>query len=1229
MKQNKSADTGLQILILALLFVTVLLPVQKMGLISNLENENIYWERARFLLGQGGASLYDGSSLASLGYSLILLPICALVKSPYAAYKAAILLNGIFLCGAYAVSYLTVRKLFPNEKKIVLSGACFFSAICPIFTTAKVLTGPTMISIFLVWLLVYLLVELWEEYEKITLAWLAVCVILLCFFQISLLGIALGVIIALFFLVKEKKVEENDFLFFILAVLIGLVVGNISERAVIYAFVSDSDMVASSSLEVLLDGIESGWENGYLSGIWNTLVGKLYSAMVGSFLLICPGIWFLIKKVMELKKGVGVSKKDFACSEIFFLLCAQFIWISLYDNAQDPGTGLCSLSGLLPVLAPVILLGIIQVKQSERWTKELMGYLLSLCICTFLTANVYQMEEIDSISEVNNGILMIFQVEGLKPVSLVYMAACIVILIAIVLWICIKGDIKKKCLNKIFRICGILIGVSLCGIFQIGVFQNTVEESYESNMKDIAPIASILSGIRLDSSIYYLQKGERDDGIVVLQSLMPDKEIHLIENNKKEKELFYGEMNTDPENTLIITETGKSVLNELKEEKISGFRIMYMTESYALWASAASRVYDEAEKEIAKRVEYPGEKEIEEVLNEEEEDADTEITEETSQKKKVYGGNILLAPGTYRLEIYFECKEDVEDKSGKVTVSDGEGELISKEFPGTVFDENGKGSVGLEFSSKEILRNVSVEISGNAASTEIENVYYWKTTAAYTEGINNENSIAVISNTIMELDASAGMQGKIAYAADDGSQEVSVECFRKWLPEYDVAVTGKEEVSELSAEYLIGNTEGHSYFGAMENYSIIQRTGTYTILVRNDSEQYRTYEKENGLVLSEGRSIRMAAWSKDNIQQGRNIALESGSYQYHMLVQYEESDLFGTEDAVAASILVYNGTSLLRQKVITNGELLAGRSGEVEIVIPFSLRDATKKLNYKIEMESARELLVLPQYIELTAEKYQFGQEEPMLQPCFELVKRMGEGVKLCVAQSEETFSTGLYGYDYLQEQLPQCEISVLPYERVYDITEDTLLLTRGFNRSYLQLLGQYSIIGHAMQYTLWARSDGGFLQKAVRVGASMYSSGKKISAESIAMASGKVVREDVIESLPKAKYKVTLEAEAPDLKTDDTIEVTLLRDKTSGELEAEVKEFIEKGYTEEDALEKIDKQEVCGSVSYGAYLFGDTDNMLITIGTTEKKKLTNLTFDIYSWQGADVKGKIVWIELE
>ena len=92
MKKSKAITRLIQVSVLVLLFVTVLLQIQSVGTASSISEELIYWERARLLVGQGGLSQYDGSSLASLGYSLLLVPICLLINSPYAAYKAAVLL---------------------------------------------------------------------------------------------------------------------------------------------------------------------------------------------------------------------------------------------------------------------------------------------------------------------------------------------------------------------------------------------------------------------------------------------------------------------------------------------------------------------------------------------------------------------------------------------------------------------------------------------------------------------------------------------------------------------------------------------------------------------------------------------------------------------------------------------------------------------------------------------------------------------------------------------------------------------------------------------------------------------------------------------------------------------------------------------------------------------------------------------------------------------------------
>ena len=100
MNKDKRTARIIQVLAIMVCLGMAVLAVQNTGLISKIGTEDIYWERARFLLGQKGATLYNGHYYCSLGYSLLLVPVYTLIKSPYAAYKAAILLNGIFLCGS-------------------------------------------------------------------------------------------------------------------------------------------------------------------------------------------------------------------------------------------------------------------------------------------------------------------------------------------------------------------------------------------------------------------------------------------------------------------------------------------------------------------------------------------------------------------------------------------------------------------------------------------------------------------------------------------------------------------------------------------------------------------------------------------------------------------------------------------------------------------------------------------------------------------------------------------------------------------------------------------------------------------------------------------------------------------------------------------------------------------------------------------------------------------------
>lgn len=1282
MKQTKSADRILQMIIIALLFVIVLMPIQKAGLITNIGQEDIYWERARFLLGQGGATIYDGSSLSSLGYSLILVPICVLIKSPYGAYKAAFLLNGLFLCASYVMSLVTVRRLFPTIKNCVTTAVCLLAAVSPVLFTEKLFTGPGMITMFLTWSCLYLLTGVWQGGGRRFRAALAGCLILIGFFQISLLGVILGFLAALGLAVCQKKLDETSFLGVVLAVLLGLAAGNVAERVVLYRFAKDLDITVLSSLEVLFNGIRAGWEKDYLAGLFEGLTGKLYSMMINTAMLILPGILYLIQMAVRWKKGSGKDEKEGIFAGFLFVFVLQTLFVVLYDHSRSLGVGLTSLQGLAPVLIPAAVIGMIQMAENKTTAEELAVCLLILCGCTFVTANAYQTAGVTEVSGINSGLLALFVGEDVQAVSAVYMAACLILLAAITSWACLSSEIRKKGLQRLLRLIPVLLAVLVCVISFYSVFRQTTGKMYRNSMRDVASVASVLGETAEGTEFFYLGGSASDETIVILQSLIPEKEIRIIPDDQKEREKIYKEIRENPKKTVLLTGCEESWTEEIGEEKLPSYRINYMTRRLAVWTDPDDETHEAVEAAVTKLLENPGRKKVE--LEEEEPDfvseeietesgSETEAASETGEdtlqteteadstestesestspeeqddlanepgKNKIrtytisYGGTILLAPGTYRLEIYFKDTEKTEDLSGNVTVSDAQGTLAETAFDQNHFSEDGTGAVGVEFSSREVMRNVTIEIRAEASQFgNVENIYYWKVTGAYEEGMNETAAVDEVCTLVQTLDEMTGTTGQIVYVDDRAkdSRDLSVRSFQGQLESYKISAVVKEELPDVKAEYLVGDTKDHAYFSAMDRYSIICRDGQYTVLVRNDSAQYQVYAEANGETLSQNREIRIAAFTSKDPEEIKKIALESGNYKYHLRIGYQEEALLGSGEAVAGTVYISDGTDTVGQLTIKNQDLLAGTDGTAEVAVPFTLRMDSKNVRVRIETEATGTLTMEPVSIELVTEDFRYGEEESMLPPLLNLVNRMGEKMNFFLVLTDESVENGQYDDGYLREQLPESRVSTITYEQAYDLTTDALLLTRGLRSEYLKLAEKYTIIGHAGKYTLWARSDGESLVKAIAAGAAVQSSGKKISPASLKAAGDIEIDSEnrMISELPKGKYNITLKLTAEDeLDLDDKVEVTLLRDKSETEIEKEVEAMMEDGLTREEAMSDIELQADCGSATLEACEFDGDGSLIVTLETSGTRKLENLTFDVYSWHGGKVVGEIVWTEI-
>lgn len=1259
MKQsNKSGARIVQALSLLLLMIPVLYIVRGTGIISNIGYEDVYWERARYLLGQGGATLYDGSSLCSLGYSLVLVPICAVFKSPYAAYKAAVLLNGIFLCGSYVMSVMAARRLFPKEKDSFLSAACFFAAISPVLSVAKSFTGPKMIVLFLIWTSVYCFASLYQEYRKNEMILLGVCLILIPFFQISLLGFVLAIVTALGILVSRKKIEEAAWLKLILAVLIGIALGNIAERFVLHGFIdaSDLEIVPASSLEVYLDGLRAGWKNGYISGFFSALMGKMYILLVNSLLVICPAVWFYIKKHgWKLRESTDI---------IFYVFVAQLIMMGLFDTSRGVSVGLTSLSGL-DVCTPLMLLaGVVYVRNAKNLSKETVGYLLLVCVSAIVTAGVYQKNHVSQFSNTNNGILLLFQNRGMNAVASVYCAACLMILAALFFTVCICAGTKKQKVNDILKIAG--AGGCVCISLALGllVYRHTAMKFSNESLRTTAPVAGVLAELGEKKDVYYYASGQNSEELAVLQSLLPQQKIRVVESKKKDQNEFF-DVAEDSKKTVIISRTGKKVTEGTFSEKLSDYRMVYTTEYYAVWARQESEVRTELDEVVSRRMEELAlhstvDTDMNETLSDEEvEELESEVqaeetetaaadgeelsqTESMQEEKKVlsktmtFGKKVMLAPGTYRMEIYFGNAKDLSEKTGEIRLFHDKGTLVIKKINEAVLN-NGSGMVSVEFSSADIMRNFKVQIKGSIVSNiDVEHIYYWKTSSAYTVGLNGGNITNPACELIRELDEGMQKKGTVAYIASSTqkTEDLSVRCFEEHLPEYEVQIISKDEASSVQVDYLIGVTSSHSYYEAMEQYSVIQRGKYYTVLVRNESDAYSKFLKSGGKLLSQDRMLVAEAFTGDDKlyteqkEDKDTVEIEAGSYFYYLDVVQLTRNILPHGEIGGVQFYDEGEERLLARHTIEDTDILWDEDGKTYLRIPLVLREKCSSLSCTLETGSDIKMEYSLRGIELTAEKYQFGQEEPDIWKLCEIVNAVTEAEKLFVVQTLDEINEAENGFSYLEEKMPGVQVKQITYDEANSTLTDAFLLTRGLSENYLRLIGKYNIIGQAGQYTLLVRSEGTLAQMAEQQGYHALNNGRKVTFESLALTSGVSEKVGTVVKLPKAVYNTTLKLSADEIEADDTVEVYLMCDKSEKAIEKEIKERVEQGYTKKEAKKEVDMQTECAQATYEGYRFEDDGNIVITMKTDKERTLENLTVDAFSWHGCEVEGEILWVEI-
>lgn len=1211
MQREKAFNRFFQVGLLVLTVMIAFTLLDRTAIISYIGQENIYWERARFLAGQE-CYISESSSLCSLGYSLFLVPICLLVNSPYAAYKIAILLNCVFFYAGYIISVIIAKKMFEEENQIFLSFVCFIVAICPIFTISKIFTGPDTLVIFLVWIVLYQLIKISENGKKVNVIILAACLIGLNFLKITLLPFSIGIAVMLMIYVKQHKVSEEIYVVFLISLLTGMFIGVSMENSVLFHYTMDSDISLVSSFAVFKEGIETGWKNGYLLGIFRMIFGKMYILIIGSLLTVLAGFFFLFCNVRVLYKAKKGNWRNEISIIYLVALGIQLITISIYDNAKGVNeiTSLFNIEILLPFL---LVVGLIQIKNTRINQRNLLIGLGGLCLSTFATAATYRANGIKNISSISNSVLFLWQLDEMNAVSTIYFATCVILAVSVTIWFVLCKDILKKNVKKI--VC-LMLGIFLmffCLIANDVVFNANSKSAVESNVNEIGGIAAVLN--ENENEVYYLNGSSTyESNVQILQSLMPTKKINIIQNAEISREEFWEYVDKENKEIVLVTGVKSSFLDSIIASELENYAINYMTNKFVIWTRREAEINEKIEKIVENRIENI-------ILK----------TEKKSGKKKVlkYGGDLSLAPGTYSINICFQATENFESLNGTIKIKDSEKTITQYTISSNILNENGVGIASMEFSSRDIMEDIMVEITlNNLVDAEITEVYYRKIDSSFTIGINDDKSIKTICQAIEELDEWSELKGKIAYIANNNAefQNTSLNGLQQKLSEYDLKIISKDMLQNIDVEYLIASTTSHSFFDAMDRYSIIKRERDYTLLVKNDSLQAEIYQKHNKSFLSKENRVSIDAFETADESDG--IVLEAGTYRYNVELKFDDLEKINWTHENVGMIVISNADEILVEQEISVGLLEKLDTNVVSISIPFALRKKSSNLVCKYIAKSATCSIELRE-IEIISEKYQFGAEEELLSDFYTVINSLGKNVTLSVVVSESIIENGSYSLDFLQNHVPDADIRMINYSQAKGMIEDTLLLTFGISKNYMELLGKYSIVGHAGQYTLWARDDGSLLQKVIAQGGRILNSGDRISPESIAAASGNEYEKGVITGLPAGTYDLLIELDVTDVTYDDTIEIIVYSGRSEEDIEEDIEALIEEGYTKKEARRTVVRREKCGSATFKAYQFEQGENLLVLSSAKYGKTATNLTVDAYTWNACDVEGKIVWVTMK
>lgn len=533
-KQKKlSKDIILHTSAVLLIMLLCCLNLNSLNHISVIEDEFGYWSLAASVAGYDWKELIAETSYYSWGYSLWLIPIAAFLPTPELWYKAAVLLNILFLCCAYFLCYSCGKKLFPDKSKVLIGLVSIITTIYPGNIVYAQLSWTENLKYLLMWVMTYFVVELDEKFTFKKCMILGITAVYSYAVHASNLGLVLAGIICLGLILLKHKKSIWYLVFYIGLMIIGYKGFEMIKSCQLASLYSNSLASNDNNLSVNAETAIN-----YIHRIVSQM--KMFLISLGGkyvYLLIGTGLTLPIVIIQVVKELVGnvSQKKLFAARSIsrwWCVLALGFMW------------GLCAIQMMSwnerkdliiygrymeSAIGPILFLGIMYVITLAQ--KARAGLEVAVISCMSGVFTVYYF-----FSNAEGGCNWIcipamasffwYFTHDMKFAFLFLTLAMSVLAAALFLGISIKGN--KKRAGVLLIVFGLLF--SVMG-YQGSQYQVSFKNAIDSQT---VPLREKISGEYADWELYFVKNDEIDPYSMnpkYFQFLIPERPIHVITAN--------------------------------------------------------------------------------------------------------------------------------------------------------------------------------------------------------------------------------------------------------------------------------------------------------------------------------------------------------------------------------------------------------------------------------------------------------------------------------------------------------------------------------------------------------------------------------------------------------------------------------------------------------------------------------------------------------------------------